>query len=197
MVSTKPNRGDIQKMEAIIKKKQKEFNKELAEKQKELQTLRSPSSEPLQPSKMVDSLIYFPYRHPLNEVSLKLESLVVELSVRELIDTAKSLISLARIEPLKSKINLRKDFLKTTKQKLPLVTKLPNNPGDEDNIGGFIPSMKNLQGAFVAEQEINDQRIHFLQESTDLLIVLRGYFKTWGDLKLMPETGAIDFSEAG
>ena len=55
MVSTKPNRGDIQKMEAIIKKKQKEFNKELAEKQKELQTLRSPSSEPLQPSKMVDS----------------------------------------------------------------------------------------------------------------------------------------------
>ena len=168
MVSTKPNRGDIQKMEAIIKKKQKEFNKELAEKQKELQTLRSPSSEPLQPSKMVDSLIYLPYRHPLNEVSLKLESLVVELSARELIDTANSLISLARIEPLKSKINLRKDFLKTTKQKLPLVTKLPNNPGDEDNIGGFIPSMKNLQGAFVAEQEINDQRIHFLQESTDL-----------------------------
>ena len=47
MVSTKPNRGDLQKMEAIIKKKQKEFNKELAEKQKELQTLRSPSSEPL------------------------------------------------------------------------------------------------------------------------------------------------------
>ncbi|BBB57242.1 hypothetical protein MPCS_01249 [Candidatus Megaera polyxenophila] len=197
MVSTKPNRGDIQKMEAIIKKKQKEFNKELAEKQKELQTLRSPSSEPLQPSKMVDSLIYLPYRHPLNEVSLKLESLVVELSARELIDTANSLISLARIEPLKSKINSRKDFLKTTKEKLPLLTKLPNKPGDEDNIGGFIFSMKNLQGAFVAEQEINDQRINFLQESTDLLIVLRGYLKTWGDRKLMPETGAIDFSEGG
>jgi len=197
MVSTKSNRGDIQKMEAIIKKKQKEFNKELAEKQKELQTLRSPSSEPLQPSKMVDSLIYLPYRHPLNEVSLKLESLVVELSARELIDTANSLISLARIEPLKSKINSRKDFLKTTKEKLPLLTKLPNKPGDEDNIGGFIFSMKNLQGAFVAEQEINDQRINFLQESTDLLIVLRGYLKTWGDRKLMPETGAIDFSEGG
>ena len=42
MVSTKPNRGDIQKMEAIIKKKQKEFNKELAEKQKELQTIKEP-----------------------------------------------------------------------------------------------------------------------------------------------------------
>ena len=87
---------------------------------------------------MVDSLIYLPYRHPLNEVSLKLESLVVELSARELIDTANSLISLARIEPLKSKINSRKDFLKTTKEKLPLLTKLPNKPGDEDNIGGFI-----------------------------------------------------------
>lgn len=34
MVSTKPNRGDIQKMEAIIKKKQNEFNKELAENKK-------------------------------------------------------------------------------------------------------------------------------------------------------------------
>ena len=26
---------------------------------------------------------------------------------------------------------------KTTKEKLPLLTKLPNKPGDEDNIGGF------------------------------------------------------------
>jgi len=56
----KPTRSDIQKMEAIIKKKQDEFNEELAEKQKEVQTLRSTSSEPLQPTEMVDALIYSP-----------------------------------------------------------------------------------------------------------------------------------------
>jgi hypothetical protein len=146
---------------------------------------------------MVDALIYSPYRNPLNEVSLKLESLAVESSAQELIDTANSLISLARIELLKSKINLRKDLLKTTKQKLPLLTKLPNKPGDEDNIKGFIPSMKNLQGAFVVEQEINDQRIHFLHKTVDLLITLRGYLKIWGDPKLMPQTETIDFSKGG
>ena len=195
---TKPTRGDIQKMEAIIKKKQDEFNEELAEKQKEVQTLRSTSSEPLQPTEMVDALIYSPYRpNSLDEVLVKLDGLTAESSVSELIDTANSLISIARIEPLKSKIDSRKDFLKSTKGKLPLVTKLPNKPGDEDNIGGFISSIRNLHGAFVAEQEINDQRIHFLQKSTDLLLVLRGYLKMWGNPELMPETGTIDFSKGG
>lgn len=195
---TKPTRGDIQKMEAIIKKKQDEFNEELAEKQREVQTLRSTSSESLQPTEMVDALIYLPYHlHLLNEVLVKLEGLTAESFASELIDTANSLISIARIEPLKSKIDLRKDFLKTTKEKLPLVTKLPNKPGDENNIKGFISSIRNLHGAFVAEQEINDQRIHFLQESTDLLLVLRGYLKMWGNPELMPKTEQIDFSQGG
>ena len=194
----KPTRSAIQKMEATIKKTQDEFHKELAEKQEELQTLRSTSSEPLQPTEMVDALIYSPYHlHLLNEVLVKLEGLTAESSASELIDTANSLISIARIEPLKSKINLRKDFLEVTKGKLPLVTKLPNKPGDEDNIGGFIHSIKNLKRAFVAEQEINDQRIHFLQESTDLLLVLRGYLKMWGNPELMPKTEQIDFSQGG
>ncbi|WPX98978.1 Ankyrin repeat domain-containing protein [Candidatus Megaera polyxenophila] len=195
---TKPTRSDIQKMEAIIKKKQDEFHKELAEKQEELQTLRNPSFKPLEPSEMASALIYSPYRpNSLDEVLVKLHGLTAESSAQELIDTVNSLISPARIEPLKSKIDSRKDFLKTTKGKLPLVTKLPNKPGDEGNIGGFISSIRNLHGAFVAEQEINDQRIHFLQKSANLLITLRGYLKIWGDPKLMPETGTIDFSKDG
>ena len=196
---TKPTRSDIQTMEAIINKKQGEFHKELAKKQEELQTLSNPSFKPfLQPTEMVDALIYSPYRpNSLDEVLVKLEGLIAESAAQELIDTTNSLISLALIEPLKSKINLRKDFLKTTKEKLPLLEKLPNKPDDKDNIGSFIPSMKNLQGAFVAEQEINDQRLNFFEKSADLLITLRGYLKIWGDPKLMPKTGAIDFSKDG
>jgi hypothetical protein len=141
MRPSKPSRKDIQEMEAMITRKEKE----LAEKQEELQILKSPSFKPLQPSEMVDALIYSPCRpNSLDEVLVKQKGLTGESSASELIDTANNLISISSIEPLKSKINSRKDFLKTTKQKLPLVTKLSNKPGDEDNIGGFIPSMKNL-----------------------------------------------------
>jgi hypothetical protein len=191
---TRPFKESIQEIEARIERKEKE----LVEKRKELEALKNPSSEPLHPSEMVDTLIYSPYHNSLNQVLVdKLEGLIAESAAQKLIDTTNSLISLARIEPLKSKINSRKDFLKTTKEKLPLLTKLPNKPGDEDNIGGFISSMKNLQGAFVAEQEINDQRINFLHKTADLLIALRGYLKISGDPKLMPETGTIDFSKGG
>jgi len=119
--------------------------KVIAEKQKEVQTLRNPSFKPLQPTEIVDSLIYSPYRpNSLDEVLVKLEGLTAESAAQELIDTTNSLISLAIIEPLKSKIDSRKDFLKTTKDKLPLVTKLPNKPGGEDNILSLVENLKKV-----------------------------------------------------
>ncbi len=222
---TKPTRSDIQKMEAIIKKKQDEFHKELAKKQEELQTLRNPSFKPLQPTEMVDALIYSPYRpNSLDEVLVKLHGLTAGSSAQDLIDTTNSLISLARIELLKPQIDSRKDFLKTTKEKLPLLTKLPNKPGEEDSIGGFyklwnqfskfwgrsgdkelgdranitdfILNMKNLQEAFFFDEQTNvNLRLDFSMKSIDVLIQLCLRLEHWGTSQFMSSMESIDLSE--
>ena len=160
MKPSKPTRDDIREIEATIKRKEKE----LAEKQEELQVLKSPSFELLQPSEMVDALIYSPYRNSLNEVLVKLEGVTAKSSAQELIDTANSLLSLARIEPLKSKINSRKDFLKTTKEKLPLLAKLPKKPGDKDSILHVINSFKEKMGViflFMTTNYMHNLQIYF------------------------------------
>ncbi|MBN8522955.1 MAG: hypothetical protein J0M23_03745 [Rickettsiales bacterium] len=188
---------ECEKIKALMQEKRVELNKELTEKLEDFELLENLIHKPLQPSEMINSLI-FPYHQASSkEILDKVNSLTNKTPLQELINTADSLISLATTETLKYKIDIRKDFLKTTKEKLPLVAKLPNKPGDEDNIGSFTPNMKNLRKAFVAEQEINDQRLNFLQKSADLLITLRGYLKIWGDPKLMPKTGTIDFSKDG
>lgn len=177
MRPSKPSRKDIQEMEAMITRKEKE----LAEKQEELQILKSPSFKPLQPTEMVDALIYSHY-YPdsLDEVLRKPESLTAQSSAKELIDTANNLISISSIEPLKSKINSRKDFLKTTKAKLPLLTKLPNKPGDENNILHIISSFKeNFKGISIYDNKLYERLIDILSDSLMLLITLRGQLKLW------------------
>ena len=82
MKPSKPTRNDIREIEGRIKRKEKE----LAEKQEELQTLRNPSFKPLQPTEMVDALIYSPYRpNSLDEVLVKLHGLTAESSAQDLI----------------------------------------------------------------------------------------------------------------
>jgi hypothetical protein len=158
----KSNPEQREKIKALTQEKRAELNRELTEKLEDFELLENLIHKPLQPSEMVDSLIFSYHQASSKEILDKVNSLTNKTPLQELINTADSLISLATTEVLKYKIDIRKDFLKTTKEKLPLVAKLPNKPGDEDNIGSFIPNMKNLRKAFVAEQEINDQRLNFL-----------------------------------
>jgi|GEM_PF-2470544 len=214
-------------IEAEIQGKIRELDQELNKKDKNFKILENLIRKPLQPSEMVEALIYSPYcPGSLDEVLAKQESLIPKSSASELIGVANSLISISTTEALKYKIDIRKDFLKTTKEKLPLLTKLPNKPGDEDNIGGFyklwnqfskfwsrsgdkelsdranitdfILNMKNLQEVFFFDEQTNVKlRLDFSMKSIDVLIVLRGYLKMWSNPELMPKTKQIDFIKGG
>ena len=106
-------------IKALTQEKRAELNRELTEKLEDFEPLENLIHKPLQPTEMIDALIYSPYRpNSLDEA----HGLTAESSTSKLIDTANSLISIATTEVLKYKIDIRKDFLKTTNGKLPLLT---------------------------------------------------------------------------
>jgi hypothetical protein len=187
---------ECEKIKALMQEKRVELNKELTEKLEDFELLENLIHKPLQPSEMVYSLI-FPYHQASSkEILDKVNSLTNKTPLQELINTADSLISLATTETLKYKIDIRKDFLKTTKEKLPLVAKLPNKPGDEDNIWGLIENLKkSFKGIFTYDHQLYAQLTNIFSSSLYLLIDLRGQLKLWENpskyIKLMTDKGSI------
>ena len=183
------NPEQCEKIKALMQEKRAELNKELTEKLEDFEPLENLIHKPLQPTEMIDTLIYSPYRpNSLDEA----HGLTAESSTSKLIDTANSLISIATTEVLKYKIDIRKDFLKTTNGKLPLLTKLPNKPGDEDNILSPVENLKkSFEGTFTYDHQLYAQLTNIFSSSLYLLIDLRGQLKLWENpskyIKLMTD----------
>lgn len=185
----KSNPEQSEKIKALMQEKRAELNKELTEKLEDFEPLENLIHKPLQPTEMIDALIYSPYRpNSLDEA----HGSTAESSTSELIDTANSLISIATTEVLKYKIDIRKDFLKTTKGKLPLLTKLPNKSGDKDNILSPVENLKkSFEGTFTYDHQLYAQLTNIFSSSLYLLIDLRGQLKLWENpskyIKLMTD----------
>ena len=94
---------------------------------------------------MVDALLFFP-KHPrynissIKEISKRIDKLEInsKFNTDELIYVASELTTTALITPIKYKIDLRKKFLEETTPNLSIVTKLPDKPGDQENISGVV-----------------------------------------------------------
>lgn len=184
---------ECEKIKALMQKKRAELNKKLTEKLEDFEPLENLIHKPLQPTEMIDALIYSPYRpNSLDEA----HGSTAEPSTSELIDKANSLISIATTEVLKYKIDIRKDFLKTTKGKLPLLTKLPNKSGDKDNILSPVENLKkSFKGTFTYDHQLYAQLTNIFSSSLYLLIDLRGQLKLWENpskyIKIMTDKGSI------
>lgn len=89
----------------------------------------------------------------------------------------------ALITPIKYKIDVRKKFLEKTLGSLSIVTKLPNKPGDQENISGVVKNLQeSFKGVFVHNQELYKNQIDLLAESLQLLLRIRGELKAWVDV---------------
>ena len=146
--------------------------------------------EPLAPIEMVDSLLSLP-KHPrykissIKKVSERIDSLqkITKLDTEELIYTSSELATTALVTPIKYKIDLRKKFLEKTLDSLSIVTKLPNKPGDQENISGVVKNLQeSFKGVFTHNQELYKKQVDLLAESLQLLLRIRGELKAWVDV---------------
>ncbi|MCP5363592.1 MAG: hypothetical protein H6911_06560, partial [Rickettsiaceae bacterium] len=146
--------------------------------------------EPLEPLEMVDALLSLP-KHPrykissIKKVSERIDNLekISKLNAEELIYTSSELATTALIIPIKYKIDLRKKFLEKTLSSLSIVTKLPNKPGDQENISGVVKNLQeSFKGVFTHNQELYKKQIDLLAESLQLLLRIRGELKAWVDV---------------
>jgi hypothetical protein len=154
----------------------------------QLKILKNP--EPLEPLEMVDALLSLP-KHPrykissIKKVSERIDNLekISKLNAEELIYTSSELATTALIIPIKYKIDLRKKFLEKTLSSLSIVTKLPNKPGDQENISGVVKNLQeSFKGVFTHNQELYKKQIDLLAESLQLLLRIRGELKAWVDV---------------
>lgn len=156
--------------------------------QGQLQKLKNP--EPLEPLEMVDALLSLlnrsHYKVPsIKKVSERIDNLerIPKLHAEELIYVASELTATALITPIKYKIDVRKKFLEKTLGSLSIVTKLPNKPGDQENISGVVKNLQeSFKGVFVHNQELYKNQIDLLAESLQLLLRIRGELKAWVDV---------------
>ena len=156
--------------------------------EEQLQKLKK--TGPLEPLEMVDALLFFP-KHPrynissIKEVSKRIDKLEKnsKFNTDELIYVASELTTTALITPIKYKIDLRKKFLEETTPNLSIVTKLPDKPGDQENISGVVKNLQeSFKGVFTHDQELYKNLIDLLAESLQLLLRIRGELKAWADV---------------
>ena len=177
---------EIQLIREEIRQKNKTPYKLVLKQQ--LKILNNP--EPLAPIEMVDSLLSLP-KHPrykissIKKVSERIDSLqkITKLDTEELIYTSSELATTALVTPIKYKIDLRKKFLEKTLDSLSIVTKLPNKPGDQENISGVVKNLQeSFKGVFTHNQELYKKQVDLLAESLQLLLRIRGELKAWVDV---------------
>ncbi len=151
----------------------------------QLKILKNP--KPLEPLEMVDALLsllkHSRYKVPsIKKVSERIDNLerIPKFNAEELIYVSSELTTTALITPIKYKIDLRKKFLEKTLGSLSIVTKLPNKPGDEENISGVVKNLQeSFKGVFTHNQQLHKKQIDLLAESLQLLLRIRGELKAW------------------
>jgi len=123
--------------------RQKTYPIHILKLKQQLKILKNP--EPLEPLEMVDALLSLPKQprykiSSIKKLSERIDNLekISKLNDEELIYTSSELATTALIIPIKYKIDLRKKFLEKTLSSLSIVTKLPNKPGDQENISGVV-----------------------------------------------------------
>ncbi|NDE19997.1 MAG: hypothetical protein EB000_06150, partial [Alphaproteobacteria bacterium] len=155
---------ELEKIKFPLEALRVKLNKELNEKLEDLEVLENLTHKPLHPSEMVNSLI-FPYPQvSLKQVLGKASNWIKKESIGEISGVVDYLSSIINVELLKSKVDLRKDFLETTKEKLPLLAKLPKKPGDKDSILHVINSFKEKMGViflFMTTNYMHNLQIYF------------------------------------
>jgi len=171
---------ELEKIKFPLEALRVKLNKELNEKLEDLEVLENLTHKPLHPSEMVNSLI-FPYPQvSLKQVLGKASNWIKKESIGEISGVVDYLSSIINVELLKSKVDLRKDFLETTKEKLPLLAKLPKKPGDKDSILHVINSFKEKMGVIsIYDHQLYAQLTNIFSSSLYLLIDLRGQLKLW------------------
>jgi hypothetical protein len=154
---------EIQLIREEIREKNKTPYKLVLKQQ--LKILNNP--EPLAPIEMVDSLLSLPKQprykiSSIKKVSERIDSLqkITKLDTEELIYTSSELATTALVTPIKYKIDLRKKFLEKTLDSLSIVTKLPNKPGDQENISGVVKNLQeSFKGVFTHNQELYKKQV--------------------------------------
>jgi len=154
----------------------------------QLKILKNP--EPLEPLEMVDALLSLPkpprYKiSSIKKVSERIDELekTSNFNTEDLIYAASELTSTVLTTPIKYKIDLRQKFLTETLGSLSIVTKLPNKPGDQENISGIVKNLQeSFKGVFTHDQELYKKQVDLLAESLQLLLRIRGELKAWVDV---------------
>lgn len=139
---------------------------------------------------MVDALLSLPkpprYKiSSIKKVSERIDELekTSNFNTEDLIYAASELTSTVLTTPIKYKIDLRQKFLTETLGSLSIVTKLPNKPGDQENISGIVKNLQeSFKGVFTHDQELYKKQVDLLAESLQLLLRIRGELKAWVDV---------------
>ncbi len=177
---SKGDKEEIARAKLEVAKKRETLTKKIEILEKELVASKIPQADTLKPYEMTQALDSVT-DHSYQELLEKVGTLKTGDSIEQVTDLTKAVDSITVTTAMKHKIDSRKKFLDKTEQDLQVVTKLPNTPGDEDNMSGFIANIKTLQDSFLPNREINDKRIDLLENAAKLLLQLRGYLKSYHD----------------
>jgi hypothetical protein len=149
-----------------------------------LQKLKRP--EPLDPLKMIDVLLYSTDTDSelsVTDITKMFDKLSGKTPSHNLIYISNNLVNTVLKTYITREIVSRKDFLDQTKKALSMVTKLPDKPGDLDNISGVVKNLQeSFKNVFAYNQELYKNQIDLLAESLQLLLFIRGKLKIWIDV---------------
>lgn len=162
----------------------KKLGNEILTLEREIQKLKTP--QPLKPLEMVDVLGFLTEYSTLgmeSDWSKVIDSLSVKMPTTNLIYISDNFVNKIFINYIKKEIVLRKSFLKESTQNLSIVTKLPDEVGDLDNILGVVKNLQeNFKNVFTHNQELYKNQIDLLAESLQLLLFIRGKLQIWLDV---------------